>query len=202
MAIDFRLKRNLAERNVEDFIAGRPAVLKGERASTEVTTAGSRDRFINAVRKSAAKFGPGAESAGVEQAGRVSVDLKRDESAELDLKMVRDKQKEIGRTFDFLVGQFVKAGLDKTLAENVARQFSIDDDARKFLSEAAAKSRDTASRSQDLLDSFAKRRAVQERERIRALQKQAFKQQIYRTLFGFAGSVAGGLTAKKFLSTD
>lgn len=196
--IDRDAERRLAEQDTENLIRSRGPASDQEIANSASATAGSRGRFASSIPALAesigARTGLADSGAGAAAVAPFAEDLKRTDDEANSLRKVREKRDNVNQLFSFMSDRLQAAGIDRSKAEDVARQFALDEDQRANISSENERSRDLAVKKQDLLDSYADKQIELKRKAEQEQQKNAFKQAIYKSLFGMAGTAVGAYT--------
>ncbi len=194
--IDRDAERNLAEKETQDLIRGRGLASRNEIDSSAAVTAGSRGRFASSIPNLAASLasrtGTADSGAGPAAVAPFVEDLKRTDQEANSLRLVREKRDNVNKLFSFMSDRLQQAGVDRTQAEQVARQFALDEDQRANITANNERERNLTVQKQDMLDTYTDKKIQMQRDAQAAQAKDAIKQSIYKSLAGLAGAVVGG----------
>ena len=198
--IDRDAERRLAEQEADNLIRGRGLASQNDIATSADVTAGSRGRFASTIPRLAeslsARTGTPDSGAGSAAVAPFVEDLKRTDQEANSLRLVREKRDNVNKLFSFMSDRLQQAGVDRQQAEQVARQFALDEDQRANITSQNERERNLTIRKQDMLDTYADRRIEMQRRAEREQRKNAFKQAIYKSLFGLAGATLGGFIGR------
>ena len=198
------VERNAAESNLFGFLKRRPEEIEAELARTRGETAASRDRFktstSDVVNRLASRFGisPGLSEAAGPGIGRQSEDLLGRETEALSLERSRATRENVNRTFTTLANRLAEAGIDRATAENVSRQFVLDEKNRKFFAEEAEADRGQKLKEQDIKDAYADTILQMQRQAAEEQRASSLKNSLIRSLFGFAATVGTATAIDRF----
>ena len=203
MAINRLAERDARESELYGFLRKRPEEIAAERAQNEAEAAASRGRFAsstsNVVGQLAQRFNLPSDIQGASAPGiqRSVEDLKAKEREDLSLEQLRGNRENINRIFNTMTERLVQAGVDRTAAENVSRQFALDEQNRQFSSSEAEKGRQATRKGQDIKDAYAKKLIAMQQQYVNEQRAQALKSALIRSLFntvatiGTAAAIAG-----------
>lgn len=206
MPINRFVERGSRESELFGFLKRRPEDIEAELAQTRGTTAEARNRFrtstSDVVNQLAARYGisPSISEAAGPGLERQSEDLLAQETEALSLERSRARRENINRTFTTMANRLTEAGIDRATAENVSRQFVLDEKNRKFFAEEAEAGRVQTLKEQDIKNAYADQIIALQRQFAQEQRALALKNSLIRSLFGFAAMIGTAYGINKFSS--
>lgn len=185
-----------AEQAVKDLIDAGPAADASGLDSTNRAIADSRGVAADNIRTAISDVAPGAVAAAAPSIERGNVDLERANNDTQAMLKIRQRQEKVNKTANFVFARMVAANFDVDEAKKVAMQYALDEDRRASERTGNEKARQLTLEKQDIIDSFAARKAELAKKYAQDRQKKAIFNSVVGSFFGLAGTMGAGLALK------
>ena len=193
MPLNRLAERTSAESALFDYLKKRPSQTESDISRTAADVAASRGRTFSSASDIAGglatRFNPDIQSQFAPAASRVSEDLEAQNKEALGLRRIRESRENLNKNFSVMLNRLVNAGVDRTQAENVSRQFALDEENRKFKSTESEKDRQATLKQADIRDAFNRRMIEEERRSAERQRASALKNGLIRSLFGAVATI-------------
>ncbi len=193
--IDRDAEKRLAEQETEDMIRRRGLASENEIGGSAAATAGSRGRFAarlpGLAESIASRTGLADSGAAAAAVAPFARDLEQTDAEANSLRRVRERRDNANQMFGYLSDRLQESGIDKTKAEDVARQFALDQDRRSTTATDNQRARELTVKKQDIIDQYMRKTADFKQQAAEDERKNAFKKAIFKSIGGLAGGVIG-----------